>query len=57
MNKPSVTKTGEEGFLEVGLLNQTCLDLVAQKENDRLKKIAMEGNGNSGRSSLLDNTR
>ena len=50
MNKLSVTKADEEVFVEVELLNQTCLDLVAQierleKENARLKKMATEGNG------------
>jgi len=62
MNKPSVTKTDKEVFLEVELLNQTCLDLVAQierleKENAWLKKMTMEGNGKSGRLNLSDNTR
>jgi hypothetical protein len=39
----------EEVCLEVELLNQTCLDLVAQieqlkKENTRLKKMQKKGN-------------
>jgi hypothetical protein len=50
----------EEVCLEVELLNQACLDLVAQierleRENAELKKKAMEGNGNPGRSGLSDN--
>jgi hypothetical protein len=49
----------EEVCLEVELLNQACLDLVAQierleKENARLKKRAMEGNEKSGRPRLSD---
>jgi hypothetical protein len=53
----------EEVCLEVELLNQTCLDLVAQierleKENARLKKKVMEGgDGPRGRPGLSDNTQ
>lgn len=58
----SVTTMKKEICIEVELLNQACLDLVAQierleKENARLKKKAMEGNGKPGRSGLSDNTR
>lgn len=56
----SNTNMKEEVCLEVELLNQACLDLVAQierleKENARLKKRVMEGNGKSGESGLSDN--
>jgi len=51
----SDTNVKKEVCLEVELLNQACLDLVAQierleKENARLKKRVMEGNGKSGES-------
>jgi len=44
----------ENIFLEVELLNQACLDLVAQieelkKENARLRKKAKEGSGSGGK--------
>ena len=50
----------EEICPEVELLNQACLDLVAQieqlkKENTRLKKKAKEVNGSGRRSGLSDN--
>lgn len=50
-----VTRSKEKTDFEVELLNQACLDLVAQieqlkKENARLKKKAEEGNG-TGRKS------
>jgi len=35
---------------EVELLNQACLDMVAQKENTRLKKVREKGNGSGRRS-------
>ena len=58
----SVTDMEDEISPEVELLNLTCLDLVAQierleKENARLKKKAMEGDGSRGRPELSGNTR
>lgn len=59
MNTRSALNMKEEVCLEVELLNQACLDLVAQierleKENARLKKKVMEGNGKPGRPRLSD---
>ena len=47
---------------EVELLNQACLDLVAQieelkRENTWLKKLIREGNGSGVRSGLSENSR
>jgi len=61
MTTRSALNMKEEVCLEVELLNQVCLDLVAQierleKENARLKKRAMEGNGKPGRPRLLSDS-
>lgn len=60
MTTRSAINVKEEVCLEVELLNQACLDLVAQidrleREIAQLKKKAMEGNGKPGRSGLTDN--
>lgn len=62
MVKCSVVNRKEEVCLEVEILNQTCLGLVAQierleKENARLKQKAMEGGRSQRRPGSPDNGR
>ena len=57
----SVNDVEEEIYPEVELLNQACLDLVAQieelkRENTWLKKLMREGSGSGVRSELSENS-
>ncbi len=62
MGTHSVTEAKETVSPEVELLNQACLDLVAQieqlkKENAQLQKMAERVNGSGERPGLWDNSR
>ena len=62
MVKRTVTNMKEDVCLEVELLNQTCLELVAkierlEKENTWLKKTVLEESGSRGRPELSGYTQ